>query len=139
MPQSTAESASAPPGSRDLNFLELVQQWLDIDPIAREDAARAGIVMQSFTQGLIDSRRAMEVVKRVCAALYVDGAECERWCRFRLQDMSVSGTHDETFVLHISHMQLPPYISGITKLETAPSFVYAYHNGHQTYAANDKW
>ena len=128
------------PKDRDLNFLELVRQWLGLDPMPHDETARAAVVMQSFMQGLLDNERAAAVLKGVCSQLHIDSAECERWCRFRAQDLAVtSGTHDETFVLHIHHMQLPPYISGLTKLETAPLFVYAYHNGHQTYAANDKW
>ena len=124
---------------KDLNFVDLVQQWLGLEPMARKETIRAAIVMQSFIQGLQDNPQAIISVKRVCIELHVDYDDCERWCRCRGKEMENFGHVDETFVLSIQHMQLPPFIESITKLECAPSFVYAYHNGHQTYAANEKW
>lgn len=46
--------------------------------------------------------------------------------------------HIDTHVLNIQYMRLPKFINNLIRADQ-PAFLYAYHNGQQTFASNDAW
>ena len=44
----------------------------------------------------------------------------------------------ETHVVSIQYMRLPKFVNNLVRGDQ-PAFLYAYHNGQQTYASNDSW
>jgi len=125
-----------------LSFLALLYQWLSQEPISSDETSRAAVAIQSFIQGSLGNKRALDLALMICKDLQIDGPECIRWCRTRNQtDDDSTKVEDpfETFILDVKCMRLPSYIEAVARLEGTALFLYAYHNGHETYAANDSW
>ena len=131
------------------NFLVLTNQWLTEEPPLEENH-RAVIALQSFIQGSLNNEQALNLALKICGSLRIDGAECVRWCLSQriMDDDSQRETHrlprdscppNNTYVLDVAHMRLPAFIDALISHGGAPAFVYAYHNGHETYSTNAAW
>jgi hypothetical protein len=117
----------------------MVFRWLSQEFVPSEDTWRAAIIMQSFIQTSVNNNEALDLVLRICKILNIDGNECLRWCRSRSKAEGTTFMSPiETFVLELGSLKLPPYIEEFAHVQDTV-FVYAYHNGQQTYASSKPW
>ena len=115
------------------------------------------------------NEQALHAVLKVCEQLEIDGQAAMQWCkRFDVAKQGATGRHEkpvsegkplgapspsslpsntaqakagrlaDTHVLNIQYMRLPKYINSLVRADP-PAFLYAYHNGQQTFASNDAW
>eukprot|EP00615_Pteridomonas_danica_P004449 CAMPEP_0114335136 /NCGR_PEP_ID=MMETSP0101-20121206/4855_1 /TAXON_ID=38822 ORGANISM="Pteridomonas danica, Strain PT" /NCGR_SAMPLE_ID=MMETSP0101 /ASSEMBLY_ACC=CAM_ASM_000211 /LENGTH=446 /DNA_ID=CAMNT_0001466657 /DNA_START=68 /DNA_END=1408 /DNA_ORIENTATION=+ len=128
-------------------FLSMVYRWLNQETSISDDTWRAAIIMQSFIQASMKNNEGLDLVLSICKILNIDGNECLRWCQNRKKEIVDDGKGNgrdqmtdlmETFVLDIHSMKLPSYIDEFIHTEE-DVFVYAYHNGQQTYASSKTW
>jgi hypothetical protein len=123
----------------EVNFLLLTREWLLVNPVLMPETSRVAVVIQSFIQYSTENRDALEVALQVSSALHIDGAERLRWIQGRCQAYPLGDPSIDTFVLDLRHMKLPPFIEVLSRVDGLPTFIYSYHNGHQSFAANEFW
>jgi len=116
----------------------MVAHWLSHEQSPPDETSRAAVALQSFIQVSLDNPTALAVALRVCKGLRIDGDECLQWCNTRRLGAGMAEA-TESFVLDIANMKLPRFIESLVRIDGSAAFLYAYHNGHQTFAANDTW
>lgn len=119
------------------DFLSMVFRWLSQEFVPSDDTWRAAIIMQSFIQTSVNNNETLDLVLRICKILNIDGNECLRWCRSRSKVEGALSTI-ETFVIDLGCLKLPPYMEEFAHIQEKV-FLYAYHNGQQTFASTKPW